>query len=270
MPASTANNKKPAPRLTRSQAAAPTRTAANGKPGSKTLKQKQKAKAAKKAQEAKAQEIHEHAKAMPKAEQDDNEDADPDFYGQGDDDLDGHHTGISPAPLDQGEGPDLYDQDPDAVVFKDSLCDGGYGSDNEPRCNEDNDDNMGAAMGYANDNEMDVDDAPTNNAMPNLAALALASLQTSLLLPVEVAFLGYARSGLFSGFISKAREWVPSCFGIPGKMGASAVKELVSWLLEDGRFKYGEIDMQARAYNTKLPFGCEGIEHMLRLEVFKY
>ncbi|KAF9065617.1 hypothetical protein BDP27DRAFT_1424703 [Rhodocollybia butyracea] len=327
MPSATANTKKPGPRTTRSQAAPPTCTAAKRKPDGKTksktatpvaastqaeiraarAQQKKKADAVKKAQEAKAQEVREHAKAMAEAEanQEDN-DVDPDLYGQGDDDLDGRHTSASLA--EEGNDADLYDQDPDAAVFKESLGDGGIGSDDEPHCDEDgdDDDNMAAGMGHA-DNKMDVDDTPTNNiivsssppvtptkkAMEPFPADKLATFLDVLQQVVKdnkddefmvgafsrilasddlqralVSFLGYARSGLFSGFIGKAREWVSSRFGIPGKMGAPAVKELVGWLLEDGRFKYGEIDTQARTYNTKLPFSCEGIEHMLRLEIF--
>lgn len=82
--------------------------------------------------------------------------------------------------------------------------------------------------------------------------------------------------------MSKAREWVATRFGLPGKMNSAEVKDLVGWLLKDGHFKYGEVDTQVRpstlsfpfwcllqnkTYNTKLPFGCEGIAHILRLEV---
>ncbi|KAF9067819.1 hypothetical protein BDP27DRAFT_1422557 [Rhodocollybia butyracea] len=63
-----------------------------------------------------------------------------------------------------------------------------------------------------------------------------------------------------------ARDWVPSCFGIPGKMKSTEVKELIAWLLKDGHYKYGEVDIQNKTYNTKLPFGCEGVAHILRLE----
>lgn len=137
--------------------------------------------------------IRELAKAMAEAEangkeEEENNDADPDLYGQGDDDLDGRRTSGSTAPLDKGEDADLYDQDPDAVVFNESFggrffilfliysinlsyLDGGLGSDNEPRgedgngngTDDDEDDNMAAGMGHADD-EMDVDDVPTNNA----------------------------------------------------------------------------------------------------------
>ncbi|KAF9020298.1 hypothetical protein BDP27DRAFT_1439605 [Rhodocollybia butyracea] len=68
--------------------------------------------------------------------------------------------------------------------------------------------------------------------------------------------------------MAKARDWVPSCFGIPGKMKSTEVKELVAWLLKDGHHKYGEVDIQNKTYNTKLPFGCEGVAHILCLEVF--
>jgi hypothetical protein len=46
--------------------------------------------------------------------------------------------------------------------------------------------------------------------------------------------------------MAKARDWVPSCFGIPGKMKSTEVKELVAWLLKDGHYKYGEVDVQVR------------------------
>ncbi|KAF9069383.1 hypothetical protein BDP27DRAFT_1421018 [Rhodocollybia butyracea] len=59
-----------------------------------------------------------------------------------------------------------------------------------------------------------------------------------------VQFMGYARSGFFTNCMAKARDWVPSCFGIPGKMKSTEVKELVAWLLKDGHYKYGEVDIQ--------------------------
>ncbi|KAE9392699.1 hypothetical protein BT96DRAFT_944429 [Gymnopus androsaceus JB14] len=93
--------------------------------------------------------------------------------------------------------------------------------------------------------------------------LANMDLQKDLVL-----FLGYARGGIFTGFISRACQWVPSCFGLPGTMAAVEVRDLVQWIAHDGRFKYGEIDPVNRTYNTKLPFGSEGIAHILRLEVF--
>ncbi|KAF9067416.1 hypothetical protein BDP27DRAFT_1422844 [Rhodocollybia butyracea] len=356
----TANTKKPGPRTTHSQAAPPTRTAAKRKPDGKTKSKTATpvaADAVKKAQEAKAQEVCERAKAMAKAEANqEDDDVDPDLYGQGDDDLDGRHTSASLA--EEGNDADLYEQDPDATVFKESLGDGGIGSDDEPHCDEDgddDDDNTAAGMGHADD-EMDVNDTPTNNIIvsssppvtPTKKAMArthksnrfssspasarsghsCSSLSSNLFMPpsrrfkgkitnsnftpntLRVTLLGKQKArlttavkepfpadkhatfldvlqqvvkdnkddefmvgafsrilasddlqralglfGLFSGFIGKAREWVPSCFGIPGKMGAPAVKELVGWLLEDGRFKYGEIDTQ-------------GIDHMLCLEIF--
>ncbi|KAE9390995.1 hypothetical protein BT96DRAFT_1001750 [Gymnopus androsaceus JB14] len=93
--------------------------------------------------------------------------------------------------------------------------------------------------------------------------LANMDLQKDLVL-----FLGYARGGIFTGFISHARQWVPSRFGLPGTMAAVEVRDLVQWIAHDGRFKYGEIDPVNRTYNTKLPFGSEGIAHILQLEVF--
>ncbi|KAE9387637.1 hypothetical protein BT96DRAFT_1004921 [Gymnopus androsaceus JB14] len=51
-------------------------------------------------------------------------------------------------------------------------------------------------------------------------------------------------------------------------MTAPEVKELVRWLTEDGHHKYGGINTELRAYNTKRPFGCEGLAHILHLEVF--
>lgn len=44
--------------------------------------------------------------------------------------------------------------------------------------------------------------------------------------------------------MAKAREWVPSFFGIPGKMKSTEVKDIVAWLLKDGRYKYSEVDIQ--------------------------
>ncbi|KAF9062507.1 hypothetical protein BDP27DRAFT_1427840 [Rhodocollybia butyracea] len=64
-------------------------------------------------------------------EEEENHNANPDLYGQGDNNFDSRY----------------------AIVFNKSLGDSRLGSDNEPR----------AGMGHA-DEEMDVDDGPTNNA----------------------------------------------------------------------------------------------------------
>ncbi|KAE9393423.1 hypothetical protein BT96DRAFT_999460 [Gymnopus androsaceus JB14] len=65
-----------------------------------------------------------------------------------------------------------------------------------------------------------------------------------------VLFLGYACSGIFTGFT------------------AAEVKEAVAWLSQDGRFKYGDVDVENHSYITKLLFGTEAISHLLHLEVF--
>ncbi|KAF9067759.1 hypothetical protein BDP27DRAFT_1533030 [Rhodocollybia butyracea] len=101
--------------------------------------------------------------------------------------------------------------------------------------------------------------------MINVFARVLASVDTQQEL---VQFLGYARSGFFTNCMAKAREWVPTRFGIPGKMKSTEVKEPVAWLMQDGHYKYGEVNIQNKTYNTQLLFGCEGIAHILRLEVF--
>ncbi|KAF9048134.1 hypothetical protein BDP27DRAFT_1434368 [Rhodocollybia butyracea] len=80
--------------------------------------------------------------------------------------------------------------------------------------------------------------------MRKVFACVLASVDTQQEL---VQFMGYARSGFFTNCMAKARDWVPSCFGIPGKMKSTEVKELVAWLLKDGHYKYGEVDVQVFA-----------------------
>lgn len=55
--------------------------------------------------------------------------------------------------------------------------------------------------------------------------------------------LGYARGGIITGFIGRARQWAPSRFGLPGTMSAAEIKDLVHWLIYDGRFKYGGVDV---------------------------
>ncbi|KAF9039556.1 hypothetical protein BDP27DRAFT_1374541 [Rhodocollybia butyracea] len=93
----------------------------------------------------------------------------------------------------------------------------------------------------------------------------LASVDTQQEL---VSFLAMPEVGSSLTVWQKAREWVPTRFGIPGKMKSTEVKELVAWLMQDGHYKYGEVNIQNKTYNTQLPFGCEGIAHILRLEVF--
>lgn len=67
-------------------------------------------------------------------------------------------------------------------------------------------------------------------------------------------------------------------------MTAFELKDTVQWLLADGHFKYASVTaevyffvhilfavkvyFQGRSYDRKQPFGCEGITHILRLEVF--
>ncbi|KAF9063746.1 hypothetical protein BDP27DRAFT_1476557 [Rhodocollybia butyracea] len=101
--------------------------------------------------------------------------------------------------------------------------------------------------------------------MIEVFARVLASVDTQQEL---VQFLGYARSGFFTNCMAKAREWVSTRFGIPGKMRPTEVRDLVAWLLQDGHYKYGDVDTELKTYDTKLPFGCEGVAHILRLEVF--
>ncbi|KAF9059919.1 hypothetical protein BDP27DRAFT_1430713 [Rhodocollybia butyracea] len=101
--------------------------------------------------------------------------------------------------------------------------------------------------------------------MIEVFARVLASVDTQQEL---VQFLGYARSGFFTNCMANAREWVSTRFGIPGKMRPTEVRDLVAWLLQDGHYKYSDVDTELKTYDTKLPFGCEGVAHILRLEVF--
>ncbi|KAF9062006.1 hypothetical protein BDP27DRAFT_1428354 [Rhodocollybia butyracea] len=98
--------------------------------------------------------------------------------------------------------------------------------------------------------------------MIEVFARVLASVDTQQEL---VQFLGYARSGFFTNCMAKAREWVSTRFC---KMRPTEVRDLVAWLLQDGHYKYGDVDTELKTYDTKLPFGCEGVAHILRLEVF--
>lgn len=94
----------------------------------------------------------------------------------------------------------------------------------------------------------------------------------------------YARGAIFTGFIGRARQWVPSRFGIPEQGPQLWLK-----LLPPGYWKMVDLNMlilmwryvvsamcfdcfylllQNRTYNKKKPFGSEGIAHLLRLEIF--
>ncbi|KAJ3832816.1 hypothetical protein F5878DRAFT_666229 [Lentinula raphanica] len=75
------------------------------------------------------------------------------------------------------------------------------------------------------------------------------------------SFMGYARGGLFTSLAKKAREFTASYYGLPGTRKSSEVKEIVTWLLTDGHFKYGGV-------NIEKPFEADGIAHLLRLEYF--
>jgi hypothetical protein len=74
-----------------------------------------------------------------------------------------------------------------------------------------------------------------------------------------------ARSGLFTNCMGKASEWVATCFGLPGKMNSTEVKELVAWLLKDGHYEYGEVDTQVQSFILFLSFSLfvsgQNIQH---------
>ncbi|KAJ3963780.1 hypothetical protein EV361DRAFT_956625 [Lentinula raphanica] len=81
-------------------------------------------------------------------------------------------------------------------------------------------------------------------------------------------FMGYARGGLFTSLAKKAREFTASYYALPGTKKSSEVKDIVAWLLSDGHFKFGDIDIEAKTFNAKKPFEADGIAHLLRLEYF--
>ncbi|KAJ3818876.1 hypothetical protein F5880DRAFT_1616979 [Lentinula raphanica] len=82
------------------------------------------------------------------------------------------------------------------------------------------------------------------------------------------SFMGYARGGLFTSLAKKAREFTASYYSLPGTRKASEVKDMVDWLVSDGHFKYGGVNVENRTFDTKKPFEAEGIAHLLRLEYF--
>ncbi|KAJ3728257.1 hypothetical protein C8R42DRAFT_716217 [Lentinula raphanica] len=82
------------------------------------------------------------------------------------------------------------------------------------------------------------------------------------------SFMGYARGGLFNSLAKKAREFTASYYALPGTKKSSEVKDLVTWLLSDGHFKYGGLNIEMRTFNPQKPFEADGIAHLLRLEYF--
>ncbi|KAF9061486.1 hypothetical protein BDP27DRAFT_1428905 [Rhodocollybia butyracea] len=100
--------------------------------------------------------------------------------------------------------------------------------------------------------------------MVEVFARVLASVDTQQ----ELVQFATRAVGFFTHCMAKAREWVATRFGLPGKMNSTEVKQLVGWLLKDGHYKYGKVDIHNKTCNNKLPFGCEGIAHILCLEVF--
>jgi hypothetical protein len=51
-----------------------------------------------------------------------------------------------------------------------------------------------------------------------------------------------------TSLITKARQHVSSFYGIPGSRPQAKVKELVSFLVTDGNFKYGGIDLEVSSF----------------------
>jgi hypothetical protein len=60
---------------------------------------------------------------------------------------------------------------------------------------------------------------------------------------ISICQMGYGRSGLLTSLASKARAWVTSRYNIPGKHSPAALKDMMMWLLKDGHFKYGDVDL---------------------------
>ncbi|KAJ3975922.1 hypothetical protein EV361DRAFT_885991 [Lentinula raphanica] len=82
------------------------------------------------------------------------------------------------------------------------------------------------------------------------------------------SFMGYARGGLFTSLAKKAREFTASYYALPGTRKPSEVKEIVTWLLSDGHFKYGGVNIETQTFDPQKPFEADGIAHLLRLEYF--
>ncbi|KAE9389230.1 hypothetical protein BT96DRAFT_1070874 [Gymnopus androsaceus JB14] len=85
-------------------------------------------------------------------------------------------------------------------------------------------------------------------------------------------YMGYGHGGLFTALIGSARKWVAGFYNLPGWRTSAQVRTIVAWLLQEGHFKYADIDLQTVLKNLTFdkmqPFGNEGIAHILRLEIF--
>lgn len=60
--------------------------------------------------------------------------------------------------------------------------------------------------------------------------------------------MSYGRGGLFTALIGCARKWVAGFYNLPGKRSSTQIQTLVAWLLQDGRFKYGDVDIAVKPY----------------------
>ncbi|KAJ3737893.1 hypothetical protein EV360DRAFT_91137 [Lentinula raphanica] len=83
--------------------------------------------------------------------------------------------------------------------------------------------------------------------------------------------MGYACGGLFTSLAKKAREFTASYYALPGTRKPSEVKEIVTWLLLDGHFKYGGVNIEdkwTQTFDPQKPFEADGIAHLLKLEYF--
>ncbi|KAE9385744.1 hypothetical protein BT96DRAFT_949621 [Gymnopus androsaceus JB14] len=103
---------------------------------------------------------------------------------------------------------------------------------------------------------------------PELAQVFSRLLANPDTLKLVTTYMGYGRSGLLTFAVGRARSWVTSFYNLPGRYSPAEVKDIVGFLHLKGHFKYGEVDLESHTWNKKLPFGCEGISHLLRAEFF--
>ncbi|KDR70585.1 hypothetical protein GALMADRAFT_144489 [Galerina marginata CBS 339.88] len=70
-----------------------------------------------------------------------------------------------------------------------------------------------------------------------------------------VTFGGYGRGGLTNTLASKTFALIGGHYQIPGSYDKTEIDSKVKWLLANGRFKFGGIDMDGQTFDPRLPFG---------------
>ncbi|KIM35960.1 hypothetical protein M413DRAFT_32094 [Hebeloma cylindrosporum] len=81
-----------------------------------------------------------------------------------------------------------------------------------------------------------------------------------------ITFAMYGRNAIMNSIVSKARTKVEGYYQLSG--GPQKIKDDVEWLIQDGAFMYGDIELQKRTFNCNKPFGSDLIFTIIKSQWF--